>query len=59
MLYFSFRHYLTETADAISLGDLSKTVIVNTNDEIGELAQSIERMRLSLQKAMARLRKRK
>lgn len=50
---------LTKIADAISLGDLSKPVTVNTNDEIGDLAKSIDRMRMSLQKAMERLRKRK
>lgn len=50
---------LTKTADAISLGDLSKPVIVNSKDEIGDLAKAIDRMRMSLQKAMERLRKRK
>jgi len=50
---------LTEAADAISLGDLSKPVTVNTKDEIGDLAKSIDRMRMSLQKAMERLKRRK
>ncbi|MCI0513215.1 HAMP domain-containing protein [candidate division KSB1 bacterium] len=50
---------LTRAADAISLGDLSKSVSVKTRDEISDLAEAIERMRTSLQKAMERLRKRK
>lgn len=50
---------LVKVADAISLGDLTRPVKVNSNDEIGDLAQALERMRLSLEAAMDRLRRRK
>lgn len=50
---------LVKVADAISLGDLSRPVPVKSNDEIGDLAQALERMRLSLEAAMDRLRRRK
>lgn len=50
---------LVKVADAISLGDLTRPVKVERNDEIGDLAQALERMRLSLEAAMDRLRRRK
>ncbi|UBV43482.1 HAMP domain-containing protein [Deinococcus taeanensis] len=50
---------LVRVADAISMGDLSRPVKANRNDEIGDLAQALERMRLSLDSAMERLRRRK
>jgi len=50
---------LVKVADAISMGDLSKPVQASRNDEIGDLAQALERMRLSLSSAMERLRRRK
>ncbi len=50
---------LVKVADAISLGDLTRPVKVDRNDEIGDLAQALERMRLSLEAAMDRLRRRK
>lgn len=50
---------LVEVADAISLGDLTRPVKMERNDEIGDLAQALERMRLSLEAAMDRLRRRK
>lgn len=50
---------LVKVADAISLGDLTRPVKVSTNDEIGDLAQALERMRLSLEAAMDRMRRRK
>lgn len=50
---------LVEVADAISLGDLTRPVRMERNDEIGDLAQALERMRLSLEAAMDRLRRRK
>jgi HAMP domain-containing protein len=46
---------LTAVADRISKGDLETPVRVDARDEIGELARSLERMRLSLKAAMARL----
>lgn len=39
---------LTETATAIAAGDLSQTFETERRDEIGQLAQSLERMRLGL-----------
>ena len=50
---------LVLAADAISMGDLDQPVTVERNDEIGDLAQALERMRLSLEAAMERLRKRR
>lgn len=50
---------LVKVADAISLGDLTRPVKVERNDEVGDLAQALERMRLSLEAAMDRLRRRK
>lgn len=50
---------LVKAADAISLGDLTRPVKAATNDELGDLAQALERMRLSLEAAMDRLRRRK
>ncbi|MFH1897284.1 MAG: ATP-binding protein [Candidatus Desantisbacteria bacterium] len=46
---------LTETAHAISNGDLEKRVDVKTNDEIGELAASFNHMTINLKKAMDEL----
>ena len=46
---------LTQIADKISMGDLDTPVGVESTDEIGDLAQSVERMRASLKAAMARL----
>lgn len=50
---------LVEVADAISLGDLSRPVKAERHDEIGELAQALERMRFSLDNAISRLRERR
>ena len=50
---------LVKAADSISLGDLTRPVKTNSNDELGDLAQALERMRLSLEAAMDRLRRRK
>jgi HAMP domain-containing protein len=50
---------LVRAADAISMGDLDKPVVIERNDEIGDLAQALERMRLSLEAAMERLRRRR
>ena len=50
---------LVLAADAISMGDLDRPVTVERNDEIGDLAQALERMRLSLEAAMGRLRRRR
>lgn len=50
---------LVKVADAISMGDLTEPVKAESNDEIGDLAQALERMRQSLDAAMERLRRRK
>lgn len=44
--------HLTEVADAISKGDISQSVERESNDEIGELAEAFERMRVSLKVMM-------
>ncbi|OLV16535.1 HAMP domain-containing protein [Deinococcus marmoris] len=50
---------LVKAADAISMGDLSRPVHADQNDEIGDLSQALERMRQSLEAAMERLRRRR
>jgi two-component system, cell cycle sensor histidine kinase and response regulator CckA len=42
-------------ADEISRGDLDRSVAIESDDEVGELARSVERMRASLKAAMVRL----
>lgn len=49
---------LTKIADKVTMGDLETSVIgncVQSHDEIGDLARSLERMRSSLKAAMLRL----
>ena len=46
---------LKAIADDISRGRLDTTVSIQTNDEVGELGRSLERMRASLKAAMTRL----
>jgi HAMP domain-containing protein len=46
---------LKAVADDISRGRLDTTVSIQTNDEVGELGRSLERMRASLKAAMTRL----
>lgn len=48
---------LVQVADNISMGDLDMSIEVTSRDEIGELQESIERMRVSLRAAMERLKK--
>jgi HAMP domain-containing protein len=50
---------LTRTADRLSLGELDLPVSADTNDEMGDLAEALERMRLSLKSAIERLRRRR
>lgn len=50
---------LLKAADDISMGNLSRPVHADRNDEIGDLAQALERMRQSLEAAMERLRRRR
>ncbi len=51
--------YLTDSADKISKGDLETIVRVNASDEIGDLANAIERLRESLKAAIERLKRKK
>jgi methyl-accepting chemotaxis protein len=44
-------------ANRISLGDLDRTVDIQSNDEIGDLLGSLERMRISLKSVIGRLRR--
>ena len=46
---------LREIARRISMGDLETPVGIESNDELGDIANSVERMRASLKAAMARL----
>jgi HAMP domain-containing protein len=46
---------LTDLADRMSLGDLDTPIGIESKDEIGELARSLERIRASLKAAMVRL----
>ena len=46
---------LTAAADDISRGHLETSLTIGSNDEIGELGRSVERMRASLRAAMIRL----
>jgi methyl-accepting chemotaxis protein len=48
---------LVEVADNISMGDLDVPIEVTSRDEIGELQESIERMRVSLKTVLERLKK--
>jgi HAMP domain-containing protein len=48
---------LKSIADDISRGHLDIPVSIQSNDEVGELARSLERMRASLKAAMRRLNK--
>jgi methyl-accepting chemotaxis protein len=47
--------YLREAAEQISLGEMEKVIAIDSNDELGQLAQSLERMRESLKVAMEML----
>lgn len=51
--------YLTDSADKISMGDLESIVRIDSSDEIGELANAIERLRESLKAAIDRLKRKK
>jgi methyl-accepting chemotaxis protein len=50
--------YLVRTADKLSTGDLETPVQTQSKDEVGELAESLERMRVSLKAVMDRVRAR-
>jgi HAMP domain-containing protein len=50
---------LVKAADRISLGELNEPVGLKTNDELNELGEALERMRVSLQESLERLRRRR
>jgi methyl-accepting chemotaxis protein len=50
---------LTDAAERMSLGDLNVKIDIKSKDEIGLLAQAINRMQTSLRLAMNRLRKKR
>lgn len=49
--------YLTQIAGKLADGEVEQSIQVKTTDEIGKLANVLERLRLSLKAAMERLRK--
>jgi len=51
--------YLSEAADRISMGDLDTPIQIKAKGEVGLLAESIERMQMSVKAAIERLQKRK
>lgn len=50
---------LRDDAQRIAMGDLSSPVRVRRSDELGDTAASVDRLRVSLQEALERLRKRR
>jgi HAMP domain-containing protein len=50
---------LSEVADKISMGDLDTSIRVKASGEVGVLADSIERMQMSVKAAIERLQKRR
>lgn len=51
--------YLLVAADRISHGDFEHTVELRRDDELGQIAGAIDRMRISLREGMERLRRRR
>ncbi len=51
--------YLLVAADRISHGELEQPVELNRDDELGQIAGAIDRMRISLREGMERLRRRR
>jgi HAMP domain-containing protein len=45
---------LANLADKVSMGDLEQPITATSKDEIGDVAQALERMRISLRAAVAR-----
>ncbi len=46
---------MSDAADRMSTGDLESPIVVSRTDELGVLARSLERLRISMRAAMARL----
>lgn len=51
--------YLLVATDRISHGDLEQPVELKRDDELGQIAKAVERMRISLREGMERLRRRR
>src|SRR5690606_41250736 len=51
--------YLLVATDRISHGDFEKPVELERDDELGQIAGAVERMRISLREGMERLRRRR
>lgn len=51
--------HLSQVADRLSLGELDARIEIESKDEVGDLAESISRMQVSLQAAIERLRARR
>jgi predicted Zn finger-like uncharacterized protein len=51
--------YLTDVSDRISVGDLDTEIKLKSDDEIGDLAESISRMQDSLRLSIERLRRKR
>jgi len=49
--------YLLRATDRISHGDFEREVELKRDDELGQIARAVERMRVSLREAMERLRR--
>ncbi len=49
---------LANLADKVSMGDLEQPIAAGSKDEIGDLAQALERMRISLRAAVTRISRR-
>jgi HAMP domain-containing protein len=49
---------LANLADKVSMGDLEQPIAASSKDEIGDLAQALERMRISLRAAVTRISRR-
>ena len=50
---------LTDVAERMSMGDLNVVIDVKSKNEVGLLAEAIERMQYSLRLALDRLRKKR
>src|SRR5690606_16361034 len=51
--------YLLVATDRISHGDFEQPVELKRDDELGQIARAVERMRISLREGMERLRRRR
>jgi methyl-accepting chemotaxis protein len=49
--------HLSEVADRVSMGELDASIDIESKDEVGVLASSFDRLRMSLKAAMSRLAK--